>query len=301
VTATLATAADARYGAWLLNMLGSVQRRSPLFDRIVAYDLGLTRFQRRLLEGVEGVEVRSVPPSVPHWRQGYTWKAWAFRHVEGDAIVWLDAGATVLRPLTEPLAQIRERGYFVVSQDVRLGECIPSDYYALYGLDPSVGERDCVAAGIIGFARESEFYERVVIPTYEDALAGRTLGFSPSEAERLNRGFGRLDTLILRDAPRFRHDQTVLNIHLYKTFADPHVNDLAKFGGWTSPRDHPAQVIWNHRRRGDYRFLPRVRYRGPVALVGLPWGAWRFLAANRGWLLHPAFASRLAGRLVRRS
>ena len=46
----LASAANERYGYHLLSMLGSVQRNSDVFERIVVYDLGLNREQRRLLE-----------------------------------------------------------------------------------------------------------------------------------------------------------------------------------------------------------------------------------------------------------
>lgn len=301
MTTALASAADARYGTWLLNLLGSVKRRSDLFDRIVVYDLGLTAFQRRLLDGVRGVEVCEVPPFVPHWRQGRTWKTWIWTHLDADALVWLDAGITVLRPLTNFLEQIEERGYFVVSQGVENRECIPSDYYRLYDLPPSIGDKVIIASGILGFATTGDFYSRVIVPTYDDAVLGRTLGFSASEAPKLNRGLDRLDQLVIRDCPLFRHEQTVLSIHFYSSIADPHVDDLDRFGGWRSPRDHPEQVIWSHRRRGDLRFLPRVPYRTTVALVGIAWGAWRYLRAaarSHRWVLRPSVYAHLVRRLI---
>src|SRR6185437_11322384 len=181
VSTVFASAADARYGDWLLNLVGSVKRRSDLFDRVVAFDLGLNPFQRRLLAAVPGVEIRNVPAFVPHWRQGFTWKPWAFCQLDADRVVWIDAGATVLRPLTPFLDSIDRYGYFVVSQDVPLHEIVPRDYYALYGVPESIGERTTVAAGIIGFRRESDFFARVVEPTYRDALEGRTLGWSAAE------------------------------------------------------------------------------------------------------------------------
>src|SRR5579859_6717098 len=109
------TGADARYGNSLLNLLGSIRRRSNIFDRVIAYDLGLTPFQRRALNGVRGVEVRTIPPFAPHWAQGFTWKTWIWTHVDADVVVWLDAGITVLRPLDDFISQILARGYFAVS------------------------------------------------------------------------------------------------------------------------------------------------------------------------------------------
>lgn len=303
MTAVLASGADARYGNWLLNLVGSVQSRSPIFDRIVVFDLGLTRFQRRLLEAARGVEVREVPPFVPHWRQGRTWKTWIWTHVEADVLVWLDAGITVLRPLTDVVAGARERGYFVVSQGVRNGESTPSDYYELYGLQPGFAEQVSIAAGILAFRTHSRFYEDVIVPTSEDAIAGRTLGFSAGEVDKLNHGIDQLDQLVVRDCPLFRYDQSVLNIHFYRATSDPHVADLYKYGGWRSPREHPEQVIWSHRRSGDFRYLPRVRYRAGTALIAVPWGVasylrWQF--RRHRWVFRRSLYSRAARSLLAR-
>jgi hypothetical protein len=284
----------------LINFVGSVQRQSDIFDEIVVYDLGMTPFQRRLLENARGVEVRTVPPFVPHWRGGFTWKTWIWTHLEADIIVWLDAGITVLRPLTDPLEQIRERGYFVVSSGVTADKSTPTDYYSLYDLPRGFGDRISIAGGIIGFDRSSSFYASVIEPTFHDAVLGRSLGFSEAEVAKLNWGLNELDELLVRDCEIFRHDQTLLTIHFYRSVADPVVNELDQYGGFKSPHDHPEQVIWSHRRRGDYRFLPRVRYERQAAR-GLAWGTavyarWTFLRYR--WLLRPGFYAHLARRLV---
>jgi hypothetical protein len=304
MTTALASAADARYGYWLLNLLGSVEANSDIFDRIVVYDLGLNDLQRRLLAGARGVELGTVPEFAPHWRQGRSWKTWIWAHLDADEIVWLDAGITVLRPLTEFLEQIRERGYFVVSQGVPSRETIPSDYYAQYDVPETLGDGVSVAAGILGFKKPSSFYEQVILPSYADALAGRSLGFSSAEVDMLNHGLDRLEPPILRDCRIFRHEQTLLTIHFYRSFRDPFVNDLSKFGGWKSPNDHPEQVIWSHRRRGDFRYLPAVRYRPGTLVLGKAWGVWfrsRWWVLNHRWLLRPQLyvgaARRAAGTL----
>jgi hypothetical protein len=301
VTTAVVSAADARFGRWLLNLVGSIERRSDIFDRIITYDLGLTPFQRRLLDGVRGVEVREVPPFVPHWRQGRTWKTWIWTHVDADAVVWLDAGISVLRPLDDFLQQIDERGYFVVSQGVPNRDCIPSDYYELYDLPHSFDDEPTIAAGILGFATHGDFYSRVIVPTFDDAVAGRSLGFSAGEVEKLNRGIDRMAEPIVRDCALFRHEQTLLNIRFYSSIEEPVVNDVYKYGGWLGPRDHPDQVIWSHRRRGDYRFLPRVPYRLPTAFVGIPWGIALYLRMfflNHRWILRPSFHVHVARRLA---
>ena len=303
MSTVLASAADERYGHWLLNMVGSVQARSPrTFDRIVLYDLGLTPLQARLARSIRGVEVRTVPPFVPHWREGRTWKTWIWAHAEADRLVWLDAGLSVLRPLDELLAQVDERGYFVVSQGHLLSESIPSDYYERFSLPRELADRVQVAAGILAFRRGSDFDERVIQPAFEAASEGFSVGFSAEEVAKLNRGLDRSERPVVRNCPIFRHEQTLLNICLYRAYADPVVNDLDRFAGFRSRNDHPEQVIWSHRRRGDLAYLPRVRYRAMVAPFALLYGwAYRlhWWRVNHSWLFKPSTYARKAARLLR--
>jgi hypothetical protein len=287
LTTVLATGADVRYGFHLLNLLGSLKANSDIFDRIVAYDLGLTPFQRRLLDGVRGVDVEVVPPFVPHWRQGRTWKTWIWANLEAETVFWLDAGITVLRPLAEPLEQVRERGYFAVSAGRPLRDSVPLDWYERCGITEQQATQDQITAGIFGFRRTDDFFSRVIVPTYEDACRGLSLGFSPHEIEKLNIGMDRLEDPPIRDCPIFRHEQTLLGIHFYRQVPQPVVNDVYKYGGWMSPRDHPEQLIWNHRRRGDFRYLPRIPFAPSRWLFGKIWGVWfycRFWRRTHSWL-----------------
>jgi hypothetical protein len=274
MTSVFASGADAQYGYQLLNLLGSLHANSDVFDRVVVYDLGLTPHQRELLDAVRDVEVRTVPPFAPHWSQGFAWKPWVWTHLNTrDVVFWLDAGATLLRSLEPALDQIRDRGYFVVSQGGRLAEIVPRDYYELYDFARERAGQPYVAAGIMGFRVGSEFYERVVVPTYEDCLAGRSVGFSPQEEPFLNRGLQRTAVPTLRDCLHFRWDQTVFNLRLFGAYPEPFVNDLWEYAGFRSKRDHPQQVIWSHRRRGPLTYLTRVPYEGRAALSGRAFGA----------------------------
>src|SRR4051812_2468120 len=193
--------ADERFGFHLLNLIGSVKKNSDIFDEIVVYDLGLSEEQRRLIGAIRGVSLRTVPSFVPHWSQGFTWRMWIFTHLETDVIFWLDAGATVLRCLAEPLEQVRERGYFVVGQGHPVRPMLPSDYFELYDIGDEVADREAVAGGIIAFERSGPFYDGVILPMWEDAQAGRTLGFSEHEVEKLNRGITYQAEPIVRDCP----------------------------------------------------------------------------------------------------
>jgi hypothetical protein len=291
---TLASAANARYGYHLLNMLGSVERNSAVFDRIVVYDLGLDDTQRRLVGGLRNVELRTVPAFAPHWAKCFSWKPWIWTHLEVDSIFYLDAGATILRPLHDVVAAIDNDGYFIVGQGIELGAIVPDDYYDLYGLPRAAAVREYVAAGIIGFRTTGDFFRNVLTPTYEDVLLGRNLGFSRDEIDKLNWGDTKLDEPIVRDCAHFRHDQTLLNIHLALAFPNARVHDLWKYGGWRSANDHPEQVIWNHRRASDWRYVAAADYAFPAGLLArrararLRLGGWkmrnaRFLRPSAYW------------------
>lgn len=272
MTTVLASAADSRYGYQLVNLVGSVRASSDVFDEIVAFDLGLEPAQRRLLEDVPGIEIRTVPELVP--REGRTWKTWIWTHLDAGLVFWLDAGTTVLRSLAPALRAAEDRGYFVVSQGHEIGDSIPSDYYELYDFPRALASREAVAAGILAFRRGSEFYERVIVPTHDDALQGRSRGFSPSELHR-NAGIDRTEDPPLRDCPHFRWDQTIFNLRFYLGVDEPVVAELDEYAGWRSANDHPRQVIWSHRRTGDLPHLSRA----PATLRGRALG----LAARGRW------------------
>ena len=272
----LATGADERYGYQLVNLVGSVLANSDVFDEIVAFDLGLDTTQRRLLEDVPRATIARVPEFVPHWRHGRAWKTWIWTHVDADVLFWLDAGITVIRPLDRALDQARERGYFVVSQGHAIRDSIPSDFYELYDFPHELAERDSIAAGILAFGVRSQFYERVIVPTHDDAVRGLSTGFSPHEVAGRNTGLDQVDAPPLRDCRHFRWDQTILNLRFYLGVPEPVVADLNEYAGWQSPHEHPRQVIWSHRRTGDLPYLSRA----PASRQGRMLGA---LARLRWW------------------
>jgi len=273
MTDVVATAADAVYGYHALNLVGSVKRNSDVFDRIEVFDLGLTEHQRKLLGAVPIVELRRVPPFSPHWAQCFTWKPWTWMQIEADRVFWLDSGATVLRSLEPALDRICELGYFVVSQGGELRDIVPPDYFDSYGVPREYEARPYVAAGIMGFRAHGDFYRRVLGPTYEDCLAGRNLGFSADEEATRNGRVGWLKDPPIRNCRHFRWDQTLLNIHLLLQAPDAEIAGLDEYAGWRSPRDHPRQVIWSHRRAGNLSYLKSVPYAGPESLRNRAFGA----------------------------
>jgi hypothetical protein len=296
----IVTAADSRYGFWLLNLIGSVQNNSPGTARIVAYDLGLSTLQRRLLDAIRGIDVRTVPSFVPHWASGRSWKFWIWAHTEATEILWLDAGFTVLRDLRHVFEKIREESYFAVPHGAPNHRSTPSDWYRLYDLDPSFGERVGFTSGVFGFSRPSWVYDRVVAPAYQDAVEGRCLGFSAEEADLFNWGLDLMQAPLIRDCPRFRWDQSVFNVRFFQAVPAPRLDHVAhRYTAWRSNHEHPEQVLWNHRRRGNYRYLgqahyaARYRLRAIAVQVRLSYPLYR-------WLLDPTIYRRKVVHALRR-
>ncbi len=134
MSTVLASAADERYGYHLLNLIGSVKANSDMFDAIVVYDLGLSPRQRRLVDGIRDVEVRTVPPFVPHWAQCFTWKPWIWTHLEAERSFGSTPASPSCGRSTSRSPRFGNAGYFAVSRGIPIANIIPSDYYALYDL-----------------------------------------------------------------------------------------------------------------------------------------------------------------------
>jgi len=281
VTYVLATACDRRYARAALNLLGSVRRNSNIFDAVYLYDVGLTRLQVEIFKSIRGVSVIAVPDFVPHARRCWTWKPWVWCNTPGDQVLFLDAGAEVLGSLIEVREEIANHGYFVVGQFEALEsghtveDVVPSDFYDTFAIPPALSAKPVIAGGVVGFRKDSDFYEHVVRDVLRYAEAGYTLGFSKHELWR-NRWVNRMPNPPVRDCSYFRHDQTLLNIFFYKYIRSPVISPFEKFGAFQRNGSR-GQVIWTPRLRGkgeyvravDYKTLGRVRNTLNPALIRL--------------------------------
>lgn len=262
---TLVTACDKSYAYAALDLVGSVQKQSPIFKEILVYDLGMTKFQRRLFTKARGVRVLEVEHFTEYWQQCWSWKAWIWKNAPVQKMLYLDSGMEVLRDLTPLVEEINDRGYFAVSQSEKgtphlVEDIMPQDYYSAFSLDQKkIAKKDVVAAGILGFDTKMKFYNTVIIPTYDEVVAGRNLGWSKSELGR-NSGIHYMEHPIVRDCNIFRHDQTVLNALIYKNLPDLHLHNLSKYAGYRSAQDVPDQYIWHHRKQSRLPYINHIEY-----------------------------------------
>jgi hypothetical protein len=263
---TLVTASDRSYGWYVLNLVGSIQSNSNVFDQIIIYDLGLSSIQRYVLSHIRGVELKKIPPFISHWQACWSWKSWVWQDAPDGEVLYLDAGMSVLRPLTEVIKAIEKDGYFVVAQSFLSDKVIPKEYYKAFDLDPSIGKRDVLAGGVIGFRKSGDFYNEVILPVCQQIKEGYNLGWSLSEADR-NTGINYVEGSPARGCELFRHDQTLLTMQAYKWRESIRVHPMPKYAGWQSPHEDPEQLIWHHRRSNTYPYTKQALYRSSIASI----------------------------------
>jgi hypothetical protein len=291
----LATACDSAYATRALNLISSVQQNSDIFERIVVYDLGLDRARRWLLSDLPQVVITPVPAFCEHSLVCWGWKAWIWTHAQAQVLLYLDAGVEVLRSLEPVRALIERDGYFLVSQSEParphlLREIVPSDYYARFGVSQAThAASEVVKAGVIGFEIGGAFSRKVTEPVYRAVCEGAHVGWSRDELVDRNVGIHYVRDPVIRDCAVFRHDQTLLNVCLYKAYPRPRVQDLARFAGERTPTDHPEQLLWHHRSQSTLAYTRAAVYatrpRAHRAVIGIGWyfSRHRSVAVQRAW------------------
>lgn len=235
----ICTAADEHYFPCLINLIGSLHKHNfNDITQIAVFDVGLTDNQKKELTVIEHLQVyqlekanpdiltrfntRSWGKPVPGW---YSWKPVAFKQIfdifpqDNMIAIWIDAGTTILQPLTILFDYIAENGYFFhngshwkmqqqttefVINSLDLKNQARSWILGQYGLE----------SGFMGVTKQ--VYEDFILPAYELSKDIRYFaddGTCPG-------GFG-----------NYRHDQTIFSIcallhdlHIYHHFAQPKNN-----------------------------------------------------------------------------
>jgi hypothetical protein len=223
------SAASPAYGPSLLALMGSLNLNWPDHPPVRVYDLGLEDETLAALAAA-GITVVRVPAFVPHWRKHFAWKIWCWNEAPARDVLWIDAGAVVLKPLPEVFTAIERLGYFVGPSNQRLIEEASVDSCEGCGVPPEFREGKMSVAGtIVGFRKEG-----TVGTLVEEALV-------VASTERY----------IAASEPRHRHDQAVLSLLIYKHIGDPLMVDGLVYFGWESPKQTPGQKVWVHRRGLD--------------------------------------------------
>jgi hypothetical protein len=262
----IVSAANHRYFDALLTLVASVHRFAPdQRTRVICLDLGLRPKQRKVLERIEGVSVRSIPKAItdeyPHLLEPRTfaWKLWLIHELaHGEhPFLYLDAGACFVRDPSEALSVILRHGILLVDDPTQINERWTHEAArAAMSATPSELAGHQLSAGIVGAAPNAT-----------------TRSFF---AEALRFG---LDANCIRGGDReHRHDQSILSI-LSQRRGLPRVS-LERFGEGRGVI-HDDQVIYVH--RGEWLDHSGLRWLRPPLLqrVFAPSASRVLLAAER--------------------
>jgi len=246
------TSASSKFFPVLLNFLGSISQNYPSHPHVYVYDLGLLKPFRTELESISWVTVLDMPAFVPHWRSCYTWKTYILNTPKETLNLYLDAGCQVLRSLDPLFEETSEKGYVFVSQgpNVLAREVTPTQYVRLLDIPEDALGKEIIAAGIIGFKKESTVTP-LLCALYDSGVAGLCLGFSSSEQWK-NKGQNR--NSFIRDCDKFRHDTTLLTILMRKMLPEAAIHDVREFSDASQTDPAMPQYVWNFRM--NFKSLP---------------------------------------------
>ena len=176
----IVTGADDKYFRALQNLVGSLRYWAPE-NKIAVYNLGLSGNQLKMMETWDNViDVKwktGIPATYPRHLEepkAYAWKPVAINESlhEYKQIFWLDAGSTVVGPITEAIRITQETGAFLVwGQD---SDMTPKSHEKMY---EAFGYRKKAFRGGPSYSGNTQAYlypsryvDTVVIPAAQCAL-----------------------------------------------------------------------------------------------------------------------------------
>jgi hypothetical protein len=241
----LVTAVDAKYAPFLFNTLSSIHANFPAHPLVYVFDLGLSHTQRCELESVPWIRLRAVDKFIPDWKAGWSWKPYILTRVDERFVLYFDAANIVLyRSISLWFLAIKRHGFFGIANGQRMQEITPTDYWAMFGLDPAVcAGRPTFGAGLFGFDRAGPA-GTAIRKCLALTVAGWNLGRSADEQNSL---YGKV---ALRDCACFRADQTLLNLAMIEHMGlNILIRDEMRYCGRGGSHDHVNQYLWYSRRK----------------------------------------------------
>lgn len=241
----ITTASCERFFIRAINLIYSIKKNFPDHPQIYIFDLGMSALQLRELRSIKGVKIEYVERFAPHWRTDYSWKLYIYNQIPTKPYLFhIDAGAVVLRNLYLIFLSLAKNDFFLIGQSQKLLDIFPDDYLSKLNIQNKEGLnlRKVFTAGVIGINRSKSLVLKIVIEAYDLSIQGYCLGYSKQEMHRDS-----ANLRIIRDCNCFRHDQTIINLLVYKYFHDYLIHREIKYIGMQSSKSHKMQYIWNSR------------------------------------------------------
>jgi hypothetical protein len=217
---------DERHFHLLKNLIGSIHKADfAKLGEIAVFDLGLTPVQIADLKGMQRVSVHAVEMTHPQLltyfithpngrpvRGYFAWKPVIIKQALElfPYILYLDAGSTVLKPLDDLFAYIKEHGYFLMSNfDSPICNIVNRItkkvlHSLVYPLDPAMQEY-LLAPGTMEIDAGMQGISRNIMSVYVDPMYEHSKDLSLFEDDgSAIYGYG-----------EGRHDQILFSIYAY--------------------------------------------------------------------------------------
>lgn len=273
----ICTAANNGYLGPLLNLIGGLHKNDfDAIQEIAVFNLGLSETNIEKLNTIEKIqlyEIEQVHPDilksfktrkggkpVPGW---YAWKPVAIKQMldKYPTVLWIDAGTTVNKSLSDLFEYINYKGYFFQSTcGQKMREHTTRYIIERFGLHkPDLKwllDKQGLQPGFAGFTRQ--VYDSIIIPLYEMAKELRPYeddGTAPG-------GFGNA-----------RHDQTLFSLlvllnklHIFYTyhFFDKEITlDLpdGKTAQFSFSNKHNGHIFFSRTKPNLAYFKQFIRYK----------------------------------------
>jgi hypothetical protein len=171
----------------------------------------------------------------------------------------------VLQSLAPLFELIEKDGYLFIKRDLPLSLLTPKEYYNLFQLGEEDLKKENITAGILGFTKEFS-NSKTLQNLHSSSLSGLCLGYSKEELWK-NKGVNKNE--FVRDCKKFRHDTTLLSLHVYKDFPDAKLHDtkdISLSGGRSEIKDH---LLWNLRMNYvELEYLDERNLRNNKTFIG---------------------------------
>lgn len=237
------TGANSKFFGPLQNLVGSLRYWAPS-NKIVVYNLGLDPEEVNIVESWDNVlDVKwktGIPATYPeHLRKAkaYAWKPVAINESlhEYKQIFWLDAGSTVVGPITEAIRITQQNGIFLVwGQDEDMKPKSFTKTYSAFGYDKATFRGGPHYSGNTqAYLYPSRYVDTVVIPNAQCALLPDCI--MPEGSEVVNHRYDQTTLSILSH----RED---LSIPHYTLYLAAERKQLA-----SSLREPSEKFIWTSR------------------------------------------------------
>lgn len=215
----ICTVSDELYFDPLINLIGSIHKVNfDELEEICVYNLGLTEEQKDKINSMQKVKLYEIErahtkllkpviidvhgKSVRGW---YAWKPVIIKQTldKYPAVLYIDAGNTVLKPLNDLFTHVQQNGYFFIAGAHNIKDWTTTRVIKYFGLEQESKKFvlndniKSISANIMGFSKQ--IYETVVLPMYNHVKNDFYLFEDDGTSTQ---GFG-----------KHRHDQTLFSIY----------------------------------------------------------------------------------------